>query len=76
MNSNKFLLDFVKMRHEIAKTAPKSNSKPITNSISTLASPSSDITLGYIISKKPSRKEVVEYFTSRIDELVEEAESV
>jgi hypothetical protein len=66
----------MKMRADIAKTTPKPSSKPITNSLVSMPVPSNDITLAYIISKKPPRKEVAEYFTFRIEELVAEAESV
>lgn len=77
---NKFLRDFIKMRQEIVKSAIPTTT-PTTrarggagaSSLSTMPVPTSDLTLAYIISKKPPRKEVIEYFTGRINELVEEA---
>jgi hypothetical protein len=70
-NGNKFLEDFVRMRQQITTK----EEKPKGNSIKRMPEPETDtITLRYIISEKPSRKEVVSYFRTRVDELIAEAE--
>jgi hypothetical protein len=69
---NRFLLDFVNMRKNLAKPVETNNKKPV-KALNTLPEPEHEgITLAYIITEKPSRKEVIEYFRNRVEELVNE----
>ena len=66
---NRFLRDFVNMRKNLAKPEPVKQVK----ALNTLPEPENNgITLAYIIAEKPSRKEVLEYFRNRVEELVNE----
>lgn len=72
-NGNKFLEDFVRMRTQIATTKHET---PKTTSIKRMPEPEMDVvTLRYIINEKPSRKEIISYFRTRVDDLIEEAEN-
>ena len=74
---NKFLTDFIKMRQQLNTSNVNTAKKP-QNSLNKMPEPKNDMTLAYLISEKPARKEVIDYFRSRIDDLVaeEEAKSV
>jgi hypothetical protein len=72
--NNKFLQDFMKLRQQIA-TKPSRDSKKETSrpSIGGLDVPkSAGLTLAYIITKEPPRKEVIEYLRERVEQILEE----
>ena len=66
---NKFLADFLKMRKSLNAPVVKAKASP---GLVKMPEPSNDMTLAYIISEKPSRKEVIEYFRNRVEELATE----
>ena len=67
---NKFLRDFINMRKSLVK--PVETPKQV-KPLQSLPVPENDgITLAYIIAEKPSRKEVLEYFRNRVEELISE----
>jgi hypothetical protein len=75
---NKFLSDFISMRKELYQSAPAptpaivAKGKKGVDSLKQAPKPEKEITLAYIIEKKPSNDKVVDYLKMRADELIAE----
>jgi hypothetical protein len=72
--NNKFLNDFLQMRRELYQPAPATT--PVKNkgvdSIKQAPKPEKEITLAYIIEKKPSNDKVIDYLKMRAEELIDQ----
>jgi hypothetical protein len=83
MAHNKFLSDFLNMRKQLHATvaptvaptpAVSSNKKGKPNSLTQIEAPEKEITLAYIIEKKPKKEKVIEYLEGRAKELTAQLE--
>jgi hypothetical protein len=75
---NKFLSDFISMRKELYQSTPAptpaliAKGKKGVDSLKQAPQPEKEITLAYIIEKKPSNDKVIDYLKMRADELIAE----
>jgi hypothetical protein len=75
--NNKFLNDFISMRKELYQAptpavVPIAKGKKGLDSLKQAIKPEKEITLAYIIEKKPANEKVVEYLKGRAEELMAE----
>jgi hypothetical protein len=73
MSTNKFLNDFIAMRKQMYQPptpAVVSTGKKGVDSLTAVPAPEKEITLAYIIEKKPSNDKVIDYLKSRAEELI------
>jgi len=72
---NKFLNDFLQMRRDLHQPTPAITPvKGKVDSLKQAPKPEKEITLAYIIEKKPSNDKVIEYLKMRAEELLEAEE--
>lgn len=72
---NRFLNDFIKMQSKLVHVAEdeKKVKNPKSKHGTADGKPAfGDITLATLISEKPPKKEIVEYFRERIEKLIEQ----
>jgi hypothetical protein len=79
MSHNRFLSDFINMRKQLHTTvaptpAVSSNKKGKPDSLTQIEAPQKEITLAYIIEKKPKKEKVIEYLEGRAKELTAQLE--
>jgi hypothetical protein len=78
--NNKFLSDFVLMRKELYQSAQPQPTQVTSakhanvDSLKKAPKPEKEITLAYIIEKKPSNDKVIDYLKMRAEELLSESE--
>ena len=75
--NNKFLNDFIEMRKQIYQSAVQPSVVPVkgnksVDSLKKAPAPDKEITLAYIIEKKPSNDKVIDYLKMRSEELLAE----
>jgi hypothetical protein len=74
MSNNKFLNDFIAMRKQLYQPpvtpAIVAKGKKGVDSLTAVTAPDKEITLAYIIEKKPSNDKVIDYLKLRAEELI------